>query len=480
MARPVNVASLGARTVLGSGGQGTVYAVAGQRIDGTWPAAYKEFQAPVNASALRAMVAFGDALPPDTARRIGDVAAWPATLVERDGRLCGFLMRRAPDQFETELEFPSGRARRLARVELLLNDDRYLTARRLRIDDRFRLELLHDTARTIELFHRHGVVVGDLSPNNLLFSRERRPRCFFLDCDGMRLRGASVLRAAETVDWQAPPGEGSTATSATDSYKFALLCIRLFAGDQSTRDAAAIGRAGARLRTLAERALAADPRRRPGMGQWRVVLAAAVARNRIGVPPAPTRRNRPRRRAVAAGLAAALLVLVAALASLTLLRNAAATFRGDRAGAAEQAGQVAQVLADAVAARAHVAAAVRNVAACVDVHIAVADLRKDAVGRPAMLERAQALRTDMLPHGGELRSEMITALEHRGRADEAYAAWAEAVERTGCYSPAMRGSHRRTGEVEDREADAAGGRFAQLWNPIADQYGHRPVSDQDI
>jgi hypothetical protein len=480
MPRPVNVASLGARIVLGSGGQGTVYAVAGQRIDGSWPAAYKEFAAPVNASALSAMVAFRDALPLDLARRIGEVAAWPATLVERDGRLCGFLMRRAPDQFETDLEFPSGRSRRLARVELLLNDDIYLTARGLRIDDRFRLELLHDTARTIELFHRHSVVVGDLSPNNLLFSRERRPHCFFLDCDGMRLRGASVLRAAETVDWQAPPGEGSGATAATDSYKFALLCIRLFAGDQSTRDAAALGRAGARLRALAERALAADPRRRPNIGQWRVALAGAAARNRIGVPAAPTQRNGSRRRAVAAGLAAALLVLVAALASWTLLRSAAGTFRGDQARAAEQASGVAQVLADATAARILVAAAVRNVAACMDVHIAVADLRRNAAGRPGLLERTRALHTDLLPHGAELKTELTIALEYRGRADEAYAAWAETVERTGCRSPAMRGPQRGTGEAEDQDAAATAGRFAELWNPIADQYGHRRLSDQDI
>src|ERR1043165_8775449 len=147
MPRQVNVASIGARTLLGSGGQGTVYAVTGQLIDGTWPAAYKEFSVPVNASALTAMVAFYDALPPDLAHGLGEVVAWPVAIVERDGYSCGFLMRRAPDEFNTDLEFPRGPSRRLARVELLLNDDTYLTARALRIDDRFRLELLHDTVR---------------------------------------------------------------------------------------------------------------------------------------------------------------------------------------------------------------------------------------------------------------------------------------------------------------------------------------------
>jgi hypothetical protein len=342
------------------------------------------------------------------------------------------------------------------------------------------LELLHDTARALELFHRLGVVVGDLSPNNLLFTRDRRPRCFFLDCDGMRLRGASVLRAAETVDWQAPPGEGSAATPATDSYKFGLLCIRLFAGDQSTRDPAALDRAGGRLRALAERALAADPRRRPGMGQWSFALAAAAARERIRLPVARTGRRSSRWRAVAAGMAAVLLVLVAALASSALLRNAAATLRGDRAGAAEQASGVAQVLADSMAIQARAAVAERNVARCIDVHTAVGDLRTGAGRRPALLERGRNLRTDPLPHGDELKNELITALAHRGRADEAYAAWAEAVERLGCRSAAMLGPQRRAGDLESQEATAAGGRLAQLWNPIADSYGHPRVSGQDI
>jgi hypothetical protein len=467
MPRPLDVASLGARTVLGSGGQGTVYAVAG-------PAAYKEFSVPVNASALAAMVAFGDALPLDMARGIGEVAAWPTTLVERNGRLCGFLMRQAPPEFEADLQFPSGRSRRLARVELLLNDDTYLAARSLRIDDRFRLELLYDTARAIELFHRLGVVVGDLSPNNLLFTRDRRPRCFFLDCDGMRLRGASVLRAAETVDWQAPTGEGSAATPATDSYKFGLLCVRLFAGDQSTRDPASLDRAGARLRALAERALAADPRRRPSMGQWSFALAAAAARNRIKLPAARTERRSARRRAVAAGVAAVLLVLVAALASCALLRS----LGGNRA--AEQADALAQVLADSVAIQVRAAVAVQNVAGCTDVHTAVADLRTGAEQRPALLERSRNLRTDLLRNGDELRTELITALIHRERADEAYAAWAVAVEHTGCRSPAMLDPRRGAGDAESGEAAAAGGRFAPLWNPIADQYDHPRVSGQDI
>jgi hypothetical protein len=90
------------------------------------------------------------------------------------------------------------------------------------------------------------------------------------------------------------------------------------------------------------------------------------------------------------------------------------------------------------------------------------------------------LSTDRLPDGGEAKAELITALDHRRLADEAYAAWAEAVTLTGCTSPAMLGPQRHAGESEDRTAAAAVARFARLWNPIAGRYGHPQVSDQDI
>ena len=52
--------------------------------------------------------------------------------------------------------------------------------------------------------HELDVVVGDLSPNNLLFSTTSRPRCYFIDCDAMRVGGRSILPQIETQDWQAP------------------------------------------------------------------------------------------------------------------------------------------------------------------------------------------------------------------------------------------------------------------------------------
>jgi hypothetical protein len=470
----VDAESLGASTILGSGGQGTVRAVADRLIDDSWPAVYKEFAPAVHPAldeaALLAMVRFRRALPADAVQRLDDVAAWPAVVVERDGVPCGFLMRRVPDAFVIGLGMPSGPTRHLAQMQLLLNDAAYLKARGLIVDDRFRLELLHDAARAMEFFHAHGLVVGDLSPTNLLFSRERRPRCFFLDCDAMRLRGASALRQAETIDWQAPTGAEQLATRATDSYKFALLCIRLFAGDQGSRDPAALDRAGAAVEELATRALSVDPRRRPAMAEWRAALGAAAA----------PRRARGRSR----GALAAAAVLVAALVFLVLRLSSciglAGTDADGRTRASEQAGAVAQVLVDSGRARSRVANAVRQVAACTDVRTAGADLRAGSAARRATVERAGALRTDLLPRGAELKAQIVVALAHDQRAGDAYATWAAAVELTGCRSAAMHGADRRAGDAESRAAIAAKKRVAELWKPLAAEYGQPAMSYQDI
>jgi hypothetical protein len=473
----VDARSLRLSAALGSGGQGTVYAVDERLVDERFPAVYKEFATAADALALLRVVRFRRSLSPAEAQRLDEIAAWPAAIVHRDGRITGFLMRRAPDPFLIGLGMPSGPTQHLAQVQLLLNDAAYRTARGLTIDDRFRLELLHDTASAIEFLHAHTVVVGDLSPANLLFSRSRRPRCFFLDCDAMRVRGVSVLRQAETIDWQTPSRQEQVATWATDSYKFGLLCIRLFAGDQSARDPQVLDRAGLAVKILAARSLSRDPRRRPVMAEWREALSAAA-------PPRPrglSTMTQPARRIGLVGVTlvfAALLLFVAF--RLPSCADVGQAFTGDRAGAAEQADGVARVLNDAGPVRQRAADAVRNVAACTDVHTAAAALRAGAAARGASLERARTLAVDLLDRGDELRAQLVVALAHAQRADEAYAVWAEAVDLTGCRSAAMHGPERRAGDAEAQAATAARKQVAELWNPLAERYGRRALSDQDL
>lgn len=272
---------------LGQGGQGVVHAVANRRInraaaDGGWDVVYKEYApellAALDTAALTAMVGLLGELDGDEGRWLCEKAAWPAAVVRRAGAVSGFLMRSAPDRFRFDfrsLRGPSGGTRRLANLEFLLNDDAYVAGIGLTVSERDRLLLLADLADTLERLHRLGIAVGDLSPKNLLFAADGRPECFLIDCDAMRLRGASVLPQAETPDWALPPGE-EKATPAGDAHKLALLAVRLIARDQGSTDPAALAALSPALGDLARRGLDPDPQRRPAPGEWAEHLRAAA------------------------------------------------------------------------------------------------------------------------------------------------------------------------------------------------------------
>lgn len=269
-------------SVVGNGGQGTVWATGSIRINGSWPGVYKEYtgsaRSRLDAGVLRRLIELVPALPPDTGRWLCEKAAWPAALVEEQGAVRGFLMRRIPAEFEVSLPQRDGSVKlRPAGFQFLLNPNDYLARMAVPIDDRKRLLLLADLAQTLSEFHRLGLVVGDLSPNNLLFDLNADPpRCFFIDCDAMRLGGASALPQVETNDWEVPAGE-ELATPASDAYKLGLMAIRLFARDQSNRDPTAVGVVSGQVAALARRSQSPDPAARPAPAEWVAVLRDAAS-----------------------------------------------------------------------------------------------------------------------------------------------------------------------------------------------------------
>ncbi|MGW0809073.1 hypothetical protein [Nonomuraea sp. NPDC002799] len=278
---------------LGQGGQGTVHEILDHKINGQWDVAYKAYDPDVlsrlDLAALTAMTGLIGRLPGWDAAWLCDKTAWPAELVEQDGVVTGFLMRSVPYGFSFDLRTLSGSERKLATWEFLLNDDAYVGGIGLRISERDRLLLLADLADTLTRLHTMDIIVGDLSPKNLLFSTEASPACFLIDCDAMRLAGAEALPQVETPDWQIPADE-QKGTPQSDAYKFALLVIRVFARDQTSTHLGPLAAVSTALADLATAALQRPPLERPLPGQWAVQLrqAALTAATMPTMPAAPT------------------------------------------------------------------------------------------------------------------------------------------------------------------------------------------------
>ncbi|MEV4284851.1 hypothetical protein AB0K40_05050 [Nonomuraea bangladeshensis] len=330
---------------LGQGGQGTVHEVLNRRINGQWDVAYKEYDPGVleslDTAALAAMTDLIGRLPGWDAAWLCDKTAWPAELVETGGAVSGFLMRAVPQRYFFDLRTLSGAERRPATLEFLLNADAYVAGIGLRISDRDRLLLMADLAGTLARLHAMDIVVGDLSPKNLLFSTDAPPECFLIDCDAMRLAGAEAMPQVETPDWRLPEGE-EKGTPGGDAYKLALLVVRMFARDQTSADPGRLAAVSPALADLAAAGLQEDPALRPGPEQWAAALREAAGSASAvppllpppppppgppgPVPPAPQGRpgfvvTMPKMIAIGAGAAVIglALVLVALLAGRSLL-----------------------------------------------------------------------------------------------------------------------------------------------------------------
>jgi hypothetical protein len=273
---------------LGDGGQGTVFLAAIPHA-AVPLGAYKEYRPEVRPevdwSNLESLIR----VHRDAAGLVEDMA-WPTAIVTRAGQPTGFLMRLAPPDCTVSLRIGGVARQQLLALEYLLNPPDYMAMIGLAVTEQERVGLLRDLAAMTERLHGAGIVIGDLSPKNVVASLRPRPRCFLLDCDAVRRDGLSVLRQVETPDWELPTGE-ELATAAGDSYKLALCVLRVLAGDQSSRDPSLVpGHFGELAARVAHTLLAAPPDR-PSASEWLAFLdrAAPLARSVVPAPPPPPR-----------------------------------------------------------------------------------------------------------------------------------------------------------------------------------------------
>ncbi|MCE7079037.1 hypothetical protein [Streptomyces sp. ST2-7A] len=147
----------------------------------------------------------------------------------------------------------------------------------------------------------------------------------------------------------------------------------------------------------------------------------------------------------------------------------------DPAAVAARAEALSDLLGESVGSREAVVAAVARVEACEKLKDAAGTLRGAAGERTSQVMRLHGMSLDGLPEHRELSRALTEAWEASADADDRYADWAEEV-RDDRRRMCRRGETRRTDNTTEAEragaeATAAKERAAELWNPIAREYG---------
>ena len=144
------------------------------------------------------------------------------------------------------------------------------------------------------------------------------------------------------------------------------------------------------------------------------------------------------------------------------------------AEARAQAEALSALLADSSASRDSVIQAVADIGGCTNLDAAANNLRAAAAQRNGLVDRLNTLSLDALPEGTALAAALTEAWQASAEADDHYAYWADeartdpAVCRGG---GAGRTDRTNLGDAASGRATTAKERAAQLWNPIATQYG---------
>jgi hypothetical protein len=276
----------------------------------------KRYRRPTRRDFLDEIVAWPDTIEnPELVQRVSTATAWPAATVvtgEADppGRPtgAGVLLPRAPRRFA--LRHRDGTIR-LATLSYLTADPAHRAiAYGLSLPEPVspeRLGLVYALARVLEAFETAGSPVshGDLSTKNVLWSLQRGPEVFVIDCDNCERLGSDLRpftsgdrRRAMTPNWDDPAVRaGGNPTLESDRYSLALIFLRVvgaanfpiqarqrqggpitveFAVPASRFGEALLG-PGAPLWDLCERGLSvSDPRLRPPASAWVAALEAVL------------------------------------------------------------------------------------------------------------------------------------------------------------------------------------------------------------
>jgi serine/threonine protein kinase len=218
-------------TEIGQGGEGRVYA-----FQDNPSLVYKEYHptagSPPSSLALKRIIDLPNLCAPDEQAWILDHTVWPLKAVIDGNRLRGYTMRKIPDAFHRKYGARNNPRQILCDWNYLSMRTRFLNNPNIISEVPIPsaeniLELIRDLAKTLEILHRHDIIIGDLSGRNLLWTDTPTWRVLLIDCDSFRLRGVSAVNSSkQSPDWEDPELQGGFTTQSSDIYKLGLAAFR--------------------------------------------------------------------------------------------------------------------------------------------------------------------------------------------------------------------------------------------------------------
>ena len=294
--------------LLATGGEGLVHEIVGQP-----DSLYKSYKVPVPREPLLALVRWPremSAQHPAGAARVRAASAWPTTVVvDPDSDLAsGTVLPRAPQRFW--LRHRDGSSRLASLSYLTADPGQRAAAYGLALPPPMaveRLGLAYALARLLDALGSASPAAGhgDLSAKNVLWSLERGPEVYLIDCDNTELFGVDGTpvtagrRRAMTPNWDDPSiPAGANPDLASDRYSLALIFLRIvgaahfpiqvhqrrgetvpidFEVPGSARRLPSLERGAPLWRLVARGLSTADPSGRPAAGEWAATLETVLA-----------------------------------------------------------------------------------------------------------------------------------------------------------------------------------------------------------
>ncbi len=297
MSSPIEFSSLvsaGPLVELGRGGEGVVFRVPqfGDRV-------YKEFldasYTSPDMSALNRLIELQNRWTPEEKSWLVNRTVWPERTVIDNGRLKGFVMPGIQRRFIRKHGIRSNPKTVLCEWNYLslrtkFHNNPNIVTEVPKVAPADALALVHDLAKTIKFLHGHGVIIGDISGKNLLWTDTPSYQVMIIDCDSFRIMGeGGVASPKQSPDWDDPHLAGKPTSQESDIYKLAIAAFRAIWASGTDRPSTPSSGLPAvpkgvpdEIRGLIERSM--EPTGRPSAEEWEKVLAMpAIFRGRPAV-----------------------------------------------------------------------------------------------------------------------------------------------------------------------------------------------------